>query len=214
MLPTVNSDPESGRGSLELSRRKTLVRRGETAARQFGFDESFSSLPPKRSHLEADQKSSPYWILFCYFVTFWAPPPFLKLFGLETKDRRTAWREKMGLIAIILSFGAIIAFLTFGFTRSVCVGVTKRFKETEITKDWVVINGRAYNLSDFAHPAATGIDDGTNVLHSPVDAGGKDLTFLFQNVNGNCKGLIKPRDNCTIPNEDDNLACQGQRVFL
>ncbi|GMG19748.1 unnamed protein product [Ambrosiozyma monospora] len=205
MISRANSDPESGTGSIELGRRKNLVRRGEIG-RQFGFDESFSSLPPKRPHLEVDQKCSPCWIVFCYLVTFWAPPPFLKLFGLETKDRRTAWREKMGLIAIILSFGVIIAFLTFGFTRSVCVGVTKRFKETEITKESVVINGRAYDLSDFSHPAAAGIDDGTNVLNSPVDAGGKDLTFLFQNVNGNCKGLIKPRDNCTIPNEDDNLA--------
>ncbi|GMG53451.1 unnamed protein product [Ambrosiozyma monospora] len=62
----------------------------------------YTSLPPKRTDLEEERKGFPYWKVFCYAVTFWAPPPFLKLIGLDSKERRYAWREKMGLIAIIL----------------------------------------------------------------------------------------------------------------
>ncbi|GMF05530.1 unnamed protein product [Ambrosiozyma monospora] len=109
----------------------------------------------------------------------------------------------MGLIAIIMVIMGIIAFLTFGFTRSACTGLTRRLQQADILSSNVVINGRTYDLSRSAHPAATNVDAGTNVLYPPIDAAAKDLSFLFQNVNGNCKGLIKPRDNCTIPSNDD-----------
>lgn len=169
-------------------------------------NEIYTAVPSKRLELEEDKKGFPYWKLFCYIITFWAPGPVLKLAGLKTKDRQYAWREKMGLIAIIIVIGTIIGFLTFGFTRATCTNLTVRLKPENISSSYIVVNGRAYNLDDSSHPAAVGIEAGTNVLYPPINAGGKDASLLFQNVNGNCKGLIKPKEKSTIPHEDDELA--------
>lgn len=155
---------------------------------------------------EEEKTHIPFWKIYCYIITFWAPSSVLKLFGMKTHARQYAWREKIGLISIILVIGAIIAFLTFGFTRSVCIHTADRMPIHDLSTGYVVINGRAYNLDSSSHPAAPGIDAGANVLYPPINAGAKDASLLFQNVNGNCKGLIGPRDNCTIPNNDGDLA--------
>lgn len=164
------------------------------------------SISPRRIRdLNKSHKKFPFWKIYCYCVTFWAPPPLLNLFGLKSQQRQYAWREKMGLISIILVLGLIIAFLTFGFTRSVCRN-SMSLTPKDISTGYLVINGRAYNLDSSSHPAAPGISAGSNILYPPANAGGKDGTLLFQNVNGNCKGLITPRDNCTIPHSGEELA--------
>lgn len=146
------------------------------------------------------------WKVFCYMVTFWAPAPLLRLFGLKSKLRQFAWREKMGLIAVICCIGAIIAYITFGFTRTVCKNSKRRVRNGDINSAYLIINGNAYDLSSSRHPAAAGIPAGLNVLYPPVNAGGQDASFMFQNVNGHCKDLIVPRDNCLIPHNDNELA--------
>lgn len=169
-------------------------------------NENYTAMPPKRLELEEDKTGFPYWKIYCYIITFWAPAPVLKLFGLKTQGRQYAWREKIGLISIILVIGAIIAFLTFGFTRATCTHLATKLKPQDISTGYLVVNGRAYGLESFSHPAAEGIKANSNVLYPPINAGGKDGSLLFQNVNGNCKGLINPRDNCTIPHKNDELA--------
>ncbi|KAH3686535.1 hypothetical protein WICPIJ_002486 [Wickerhamomyces pijperi] len=146
------------------------------------------------------------WQMYCYVVTFWAPGKVLELFGMKKKERQFAWREKIGLLTIILYLGAFIAYLTFGFTRTVCSGERVRMRNNEVSTGYLIINGMAYDLTSSSHPEAAGVPGGSNVLYPPVNAGGKDASFLFQNVNGNCKGLIKPRDNCTIPYDGEDLA--------
>lgn len=167
-----------------------------------GHDDVYTALPAKRMDLEINKKSFPYWKIYCYIITFWAPAPLLSLFGLKTKDRQYAWREKIGLISFILVVGAIIAFLTFGFTRTTCTNLTKRMKQQDLTTEYIVVNGRAYNLTGSGHPAVPGILDSANILYPPTNAGGKDASLLFQNVNGNCKGLIVPREGSSIPTND------------
>jgi chitin synthase len=147
-----------------------------------------------------------FWKAYCYVVTFWAPGSLLKLFGMPKKDRQMAWREKIALITVIIYLGAFVAYLTFGFTRTVCKGSVMRMRNNEINTGYLIINGKAYDLTSSSHPAAAGVPAGSNILYPPINAGGQDASFLFQNVNGNCKGLIKPRDNCTIPNDNDDLA--------
>lgn len=169
-------------------------------------DDYYTAIPPKRMNLEEDKGGFPYWKLYCYTLTFWAPGPLLSLFGLKTEDRQYAWREKMGLISIILVIGTIIGFLTFGFTRASCTHLTVKLKPEDVSTGYLVVNGRAYDLSSSLHPAAEGIDGGTNVLYPPINAGGCDASLLFQNVNGNCKGLIKPKENNEIPANGDELA--------
>lgn len=162
----------------------------------------------KRNKLVANSKEDKiyFWKVYCYLITFWAPGPLLSLFGLKTKDRQFAWREKIGLISCILLIGAFVAYLTFGFTRTVCDSERIRTRINEVNNGYLIINGRSFDLTRSQHPSAAGIDAGTNILYPPINAGGKDASFLFQNVNGNCKGLIKPRDNCTIPYNDEELA--------
>ncbi|GMM28380.1 chitin synthase [Martiniozyma asiatica (nom. inval.)] len=166
-------------------------------------NKNYSLLPYKRSNLEENVKRFPYWNIFCYAITFWAPAPLLQCFGLNTKERQFAWREKMSLLFIISIVGAIIAYLTFGFTRTTCTHLTERMLYKDISTGYLIVNGRAYALDSSEHPVVAGISQGSNVLYPPINAGGKDASLLFQNVNGNCKGLITPRDNCTIPTENE-----------
>ncbi|KAL6951009.1 hypothetical protein ACO0QE_000297 [Hanseniaspora vineae] len=70
-----------------------------------------------------------------------------------------------------------------------------------------LINGKGFDLKEYKHPEAFNIEKDAQVLIPPTSAAGKDASFLFQNVNGNCKSLISPRDNCTIPMDaDKNIA--------
>ncbi|AOA62769.1 Chitin synthase 3 [Komagataella phaffii CBS 7435] len=147
-----------------------------------------------------------FWPIYCTIITFWAPSPLLRLFGFKTKERQFAWREKMGLISIILYIGTFVAYLTFGFSRTVCSNTRTRIENNSVSTGYLIINGRAYDLTASSHPAAAGIDAGTNILYPPINAGGKDASFLFQNVNGNCKGLITPKEDSEIPFDGDEVA--------
>lgn len=159
----------------------------------------------KQQRKNADNGLS-FWQVYCYVITFWAPGSILKLFGMPKKERQMAWREKIALVTVILYLGAFVAYLTFGFTRTVCDTSVMRLRNNEVNSGYLIINGKAYDLTQSSHPEAAGITSGTNILYPPINAGGKDASFLFQNVNGNCKGLIKPRSNCSIPYDDEDLA--------
>lgn len=152
-----------------------------------------------------NQNNLYFWKIYCYIVTFWAPPFLLNAFGLKGKPRQFAWREKMGLISCIVYLGAIIAFITFGFSKTVCGVQALRTRINDVSTGYLIINGKSFDLTQSQHPAAAGIPADSNVLYPPINAGGMDASLLFQNVNGNCKGLILPRDNCSIPTEDGDL---------
>lgn len=161
---------------------------------------------PVLTKSENDDNDIYFWKVYCYVITFWAPGPLLKLFGLKTKSRQFAWREKIGLISCILYIGAFVAYITFGFTKTVCHQGTLKMRSNTISTGYLIINGRAYDLTSSQHPGAAGIPAGSNILYPPINAGGMDGSFLFQNVNGHCKDLIVPRDNCSIPTNGNELA--------
>ncbi|KAH3898726.1 chitin synthase CHS3 SCDLUD_005051 [Saccharomycodes ludwigii] len=147
------------------------------------------------------------WQAYCYIITFWAPAFVLSLFGMPQKERQMAWREKIALISMIFYCGSIVAFLTFGFTKTVCKAPGLRLRSDQIVNNQLIINGRVFFLDSWIHPEIAGIPATTNMFNELLNFGGSDASFLFQNVNGNCKGLIKPRDNCTIPHDNEgNLA--------
>lgn len=150
-------------------------------------------------------KSVSLWNMYCRILTFWIPGPVLALFGMPDKERQMAWRDKIALISIICYLGAIVAYITFGFTRTVCANSGERIENSKMNTGYVTINGKAYTYN------GTGTDGSdlqvkNNDVIGPWQDAGKDVTFLFQNVNGNCKNIIVPRDNCSIPNEDNELA--------
>lgn len=106
-----------------------------------------------------------------------------------------AFREKMGLVTIILFIMGFVGFLTFGFTQVVCPRPPLNFRMEEINNAYVIVHGWAFLLNSWnAHPPIAGITDkATNVLEEPINAGGKDASFLFQNLNNQCKAIILPK---------------------
>ncbi len=148
------------------------------------------------------------WSAYCAVLTFWAPDAVLKCFGKPAKAQQRAWREKIGLISIILMIGAFVGYLTFGFTQTVCAnGGRPRLRINEVDQGYMIFHGLAYDLSRSRHTLARGIPDQSNVLFDGPRAGGMDGSFLFQNVNGACKGLITGAPRSDVPtNPDGELA--------
>ncbi|ESA44002.1 glycosyltransferase family 2 protein [Neurospora crassa] len=154
-----------------------------------------------------------FWNIYCGFVTFWCPGFVLKCFGMPEMAQQRAWREKMGLISIILLIMGFVGFITFGFTQVVCGKPPLRLRINEVGSGYMIFHGSAYDLTKSHHPPAEGIPRrpdglGANVIYDlPQHYGGQDGSFLFQNVNGKCKGLITKQENSDVPSDKSgNLA--------
>ncbi|EEP77859.1 chitin synthase D [Uncinocarpus reesii 1704] len=159
----------------------------------------------RRRQKELDAIRPPsLWNVYCAMITFWCPDFLLKCFGMPAKAQRRAWREKMGLISLILLICGFVGFLTFGFTQVVCGNPATRLKVNHVDSGYLIIHGKAYNLVESTHPAAIGVPGGSNVLFDLTEKnGGKDASFLFQNVNGECKGLITAVEGSDIPTNSE-----------
>jgi len=175
----------------KLTRKDTKILEAEELQRQ---KEKDAARPPS------------LWNVYCSIVTFWCPDAVLKCFGKPQKPQQRAWREKMGLLSIILLICAGVGYLTFGFTQTVCPnGGGERLRINKVDSGFLIIHGEAFDLSKSHHPLARGIPDNANVLYDlPEKHGGQDASFLFQNVNGACKGLITAAPNSDVPTDDKN----------
>ena len=175
----------------KLTRKDTKILEAEELQRQ---KEKDAARPPS------------LWNVYCSIVTFWCPDAILRCFGKPQKPQQRAWREKMGLLSIILLICAGVGYLTFGFTQTVCPsGGGERLRINKVDSGFLIIHGEAYDLSRSHHPGVRGIPDNANVLYDlPEKHGGQDASFLFQNVNGACKGLITAAPNSDVPTNDDN----------
>lgn len=168
-----------------------------------------AELEAKRRQAELDVRVPTLWGTYCHLVTFWCPDFVLGVFGKVAKAQKRAWREKMGLISLILLICLFVGFLTFGFTASVCpAGSQTRLRINEVGAGYLIIHGQAYDLTHSQHPYARGLPDGVNVLYldPPLGPlGGYDASFMFQNVNGHCKGLIEAKQGSPIPTNGQSL---------
>lgn len=163
----------------------------------------------KKRQQELDAARPPsVWNVYCATVTFWAPDVLLKCFGMPAKAQRRAWREKMGLVSLILLIAAFVGYLTFGFTQTVCAAPGLRLAINNVDAGYMIFHGSAYNLDGSLHPAALNIPLDSNVLYDlPHKYGGQDGSFMFQKVNGDCKGLVTPAPGSDVPTDrDGNLA--------
>lgn len=102
---------------------------------------------------------------------------------------------------------AIVGFITFGFTQTVCKNNGIRINGGLVDTASLVINGYDYDFSRFQHPAVAGYFNGTtNPLYSAQwNAGSMDASFLFQNVNENCLNIITPAAGSAINNDGTRL---------
>lgn len=185
------------RGSKKLVRRTTEKDREEQAAEK------------RRQKIQDAAGTPSLWTTYCHMVTFWAPGLVLRCFGFKAKQQQRAWREKMGLLSLICIIMAFVGFLTFGFTETVCPGGgPARLRINKVGSGYMIFHGQAYDLTRSHHPLARGIAQGGNVLWDMDEKhGGQDGSFLFQNVNGACKGLITKADDSDVPsNSDGDLA--------
>jgi chitin synthase len=161
----------------------------------------------KGSKAAAKEQISPpsVWNVYCAIITFWCPDFILRCFNKPTKAQRRAWREKMGLISIILAIMAVVGFLTFGFTAVVCGALPERMRVDKIDGGHMVFHGIAYNLDGTRHPPAEGIPPnegkGANIVYDIPDKpyAGMDGSFMYQNVNGRCKNLITLAPDSDVP---------------
>jgi len=154
----------------------------------------------RRKTLETARQPPDLWTTYCALVTCLVPDFVLKCFGMPQKEQRTAWREKIGLISLILMIAAFVGFLTFGFTATVCGTPPVRLKVNEVSSGYMIFHGEAYDLTGSKHGPAEGIPAGSNVLYDlPHKYGGQDGSFFFQQVNGACKGLITAVDGGGVP---------------
>ncbi|KAI7899131.1 chitin synthase-domain-containing protein [Cokeromyces recurvatus] len=147
-----------------------------------------------------EKKPVTCWTTTSWILTWWAPSFLLQTFGIKEKTMQQAWREKVTLVQIIVFLCTLVGFLTFGFNAAVCGRQTNRIQPTGIQSHHIVISGRAYDLQTFRHPISSTILRDPRIQQSPIDShgidlqefGGHDLSFLFQTVNYNCKGILKP----------------------
>ncbi|KAK3720801.1 Chitin synthase, class 3 [Vermiconidia calcicola] len=163
----------------------------------------------RRRKIQEASGTPTLWGTYCHLVTFWCPNTILRCLGKKQKEQQRAWREKMGLVSIILLIMLFVGFLTFGFTATVCpAGGPLRLRVNHVGEGYMIFHGKAYDLTESHHPLARGISDGGNVLWDMDQPhGGEDGSFLFQNVNGACKGLITPASGSDVPiDSDGNLA--------
>ncbi|KAI1870275.1 hypothetical protein JX265_006445 [Neoarthrinium moseri] len=166
----------------------------------------------KKSKKEKSQeiiKPPSVWNVYCAIITFWCPDFILGCCGFKAKAQKRAWREKMGLISIILLIMGFVGFLTFGFTQVVCGSTNIRLHVNEVGLGYMIFHGVAYDLTRSGHPVAEGIPLTVNgklpnvLTDLPVKYGGMDGSFLFQNVNGKCKDQITLASNSDIPTNDN-----------
>lgn len=100
-----------------------------------------------------------------------------------------------------------VGFLTFGFTQTVCGTPPVRFRTGTVQNASVIIHGYDYDFSNFKHPAAGSTFNGqTNpLLTGGWNVAGADISFLFQKVNGRCKGLFSAAGNSSIATSGGDL---------
>ncbi|CAG8525384.1 13800_t:CDS:10 [Ambispora leptoticha] len=196
-----NTHPsELERGGDDLQRRHNILGRAESKKRSLKRKKS-----SKEQSTEKKRKEWPTcWIIFCYAVTFYAPPFILSTCGrMKRPEVQRAWREKIGLITIIILLCACVAFLTFGFTQVVCGVPPVRVRGGRVDSASAIINGFAYDLSKYQHPGVPNYDPPIppDVLlpYAPINAGGQDLSFLFQKVNQKCQGIITLKPGADAP---------------
>ncbi|KAF8203852.1 glycosyltransferase family 2 protein [Pholiota molesta] len=188
MPSTTGNYPQLRRGRSLLAREEdvhesglALFKRAQTLRRK-RQQTTPASAPPQS---EGPGPGGP-WMVYCMILTIFVPSFVLKSCGIRSPEQQRAWREKMGLVSVILVLMAGVGFLTFGFTISVCGTPANRFHGGAIGDNF--IGNGSVHFNGTTNPLYTG---GWNLA-------GNDASFLFQKTNQNCLGLITKASSSSI----------------
>lgn len=169
------------------------------------------------------------WMIYSWLITACFTSPCLQLIGIKTPEQQRAWREKMGLISIILMLMAIVGYITFGFTQTVC-GVQNRYDLMEVynTEQFTagtLLGGKMISLDSFYHPPFPGIENYGALDRTPptydwtFSAGrGADLNLIFPITGGTCDGVLNTVPQSNPPRYADcallaTYLNPGSRIF-
>ncbi|CAO1634466.1 unnamed protein product [Parajaminaea phylloscopi] len=182
---------------INFLKRGVSLRRSRSQARK-EIPRDLSETPTKQSSI-APGPVGP-WMIYCYALTICCPGPCLGIFGIKTPEQQRAWREKVGLLSIVLFCMAAVGFITFGFTQAVCDTTATRYEAGKIDAGSMIFHGYDFDFNRFYHPqvgpfVANGPMNHTNPVYSePYSSGRMDGSLIMQRTGGECAGLIKNRD--------------------
>ncbi|BGP10022.1 hypothetical protein JCM10049v2_005905 [Rhodotorula toruloides] len=127
------------------------------------------------------------WSLFVEVVTFWAPRPLLRSFGMTDPVKQRAWKEKVALCEIAAFLMGIIGFITIGLNRTLCPTSGPRsasmFQRLGSVPGYVGVQGWNMQVSSKSP---------SSLLGPANDFGGTDVTSLFDRSSDkfpHCNGL-------------------------
>ncbi|CAN6669983.1 chitin synthase 3 [Trichomonascus vanleenenianus] len=138
------------------------------------------------------ENSPSAWVMYCRLVTFPVLPGILDMCNIKNRNQQQAWREKIGLLSVVVWVTAFVGFFTFGLNSLMCSESSVRVHVQNVPSDSMIIHGRLFNLSTFHH---------TNGFykHRLLTAERRleriDGSFFFQSVNNNCKPFLLPTNN-------------------
>ncbi|KAI0331038.1 hypothetical protein GY45DRAFT_1249786 [Cubamyces sp. BRFM 1775] len=160
-----------------VRRAKTLTRPERSVAPVPLITPQAAPLPGKPSAPVSGGPPLDAWRIFSRVVSFWAPDFLLEsIGGLQDKQKRQAWREKIALCFIIIVLCGIVGFLTVGFQKVLCPDTLQyvgRFASKGSTLGVLGVQGWQMNITKY--PSAPGFNI-TQLLQSP----GTDITTFFQ----------------------------------
>lgn len=112
------------------------------------------------------------------------------IIGIPRGQAQSAWREKIGLVGIILLIMGFVGFLTFGFTEATCPIQPVTVHGNDVQPGYLIVKGWAYMLADWqGHPSSNG---SINVLYPPLNGAGMDASLLFPTHAPECDEILVP----------------------
>ncbi|CAO1625284.1 unnamed protein product [Sympodiomycopsis kandeliae] len=181
-----------------LKRGMSLRRSRSQSRKELPRDWAASEKPSKVSTI-APGPVGP-WMIYCYALTICCPRPCLGIFGIKTPEQQRAWREKMGILSIVLICMAAVGFITFGFTQAVCDTSATRYLASNIDVGSMTFHGYDFDFNTFFHPQVGPFNAGgpwarlNPVYSEPFSSGRLDGSMIMQRGGGECAGLIKNKD--------------------
>ncbi|VVT56323.1 uncharacterized protein SAPINGB_P004967 [Magnusiomyces paraingens] len=140
-----------------------------------------------------DLRGPSVWQIYCNIITLFVPAISLRWCGMRSKPRQQAWREKIGLVSVIILLTTFVGFFTFAFNSAVCGQPVPRVHYKQVPNDSVVVHGALFNITKIEEKIVQQYPD-PNDRPKALDiweyAAGADASLLFQNVNGHCRGVI------------------------